>query len=496
MELTFSQQTIRCLTQRQLALPCQEQTAEIQIPETQPELGRIVDSSAMVFVQSKSLEPDGVCVTGAIRACVLYLPPEGGALQSAALSIPFRVAKKLPVPDKSQLFYWGWVSTLEPRFVNSRKLLLRAGLCSELTLYSPAELSIPCLTDPPRSLQCKTETLPLRLPLCAAERELQLADELLLGPDEPGIERLLKWSAEVELSDSSLIGSKAVCKGELRVRCLYETEDGELRVFHGSLPWSQYAELEREAEDGFVSVQPILRRVELETDGEPNSRRLLLNLTAELQIVLRAQVPVCLIRDAYDLSGTLEPVWQNLELQSLLDSAVSEPRLSAQLPPDCARVVDWTLFPAAPEEDGQAELGLNLLYYDAGRELRSDSRRWRLPVCEKAAAAPRGVVTEAPGGAVQGGSLLLPLRAALSWYSDESLQTLAGGSVSPGDGAGEWSLAVARAEGALWEIAKSWGSTVEALQLANELKTESLETAAQLLIPLGAAAQSAKEERE
>lgn len=492
MELIFQEQTVRFLAETVYDGLCQEQTAEMTVPETMPEIARIVDCFGTVTVQNRVVENGSVSVTGGIQAGVLYVPAEDETrLERIDVYLPFTVTKKVPTREDATLFYWGWLRSVEARFINARKILVRAGLCSELTLLSPAELSVSCLGKAPAELACLTHTYPLRLPVCAAEKELQLADELLMLEDGPGADRLLKWTCGVEIEESRVIGEKAVFKGSLRIRVLFSSDSGRLAAWEGTVPFSQYAELDRAVEEGGVSIQPILRHVEIDTDGQLDSRRLLLNVSLTAQITVRADVPVTLTEDAYALRGSFTPSWQTLPLSPLLDSRSLPLTVNLPIPPEAERVLDWTLLPDCPAQSvpGPAapSLRVNLVYFDRDRTLRGKVVQQPVQTDFVRAEGEAGRCVLLPGGgaALRVGSLEIPLRLDCETVRAETWRNLCGGTLEPAQGGDRPSLTVRRVSGPLWEVAKAGGSTVEALMAANHLDTDCLEEERLLLIPAG-----------
>ena len=493
MEIQFQTQTIPYLVRKQYDDLRQELTGELTIGQSLPPLGRVVDCFGLVLVQERTVDSGSVSVTGAIQAGGLYLPEGEEELQRLDLSIPFTVTKKVPTQPGTILFYWGWLRSLEARFVNSRKLLLRASLGSELTLLTPAELKIPQVTDPPAGLALNVQTYPLRLPLCAAEKEVQLADEVLMPEEGPGADRLLKALCSVAVEERRILGDKAVFKGRLVLRVLFQSEDGGLSTWTGSLPFSQYAELDSpREEEGHLDIQPILSHVEIDTDGQPDSRRLLINVTFTAQVILWADVAATLTQDAYYLKGDFAPQWQTLDLCPCLDTLETSQEQSLDLPPEAARALDWTLFsdqtsPVQGAEAAQGSLGVNLLYYDAQGLLQSKllRRELRQPRRSEPSALWQLALLPGPEPKLQGRQLTVPLVIRERYCQSAALRTLAGGTLSPGQAPVGPSLIVKIAQGSLWDLARDNGSTVRAIQEANGLEGETLPGERLLLIPTG-----------
>ena len=495
MEILFQTQTIKYLAEKRFDDLHQEQTGEIAIPETLPALGRVVDCFGTVLVRDRTVDSAGgsVIVTGGIQAGVLYVPEGEEGLERLELWLPFTVTKKVqPQPD-TVLHYWGWLRSIDARFVNDRKLLIRADLASELTLLTPTELELQAVETCPRGLVCRTETYPMRLPLCAAEKEVRIADEVLMAEGSPGMDRLLKAQCAVELGARRVVGERAVFEGVLRLRVLGMTEAGELVTWSGSVPFSQYAELDRSPDDDVhPAIQPILNHVEIDTDGQPDSLRLLVNVSFTAQLVLWGEVPVTLTQDAYYLEGDFEPVWQTVELSPCLDSLETARSESLELPEDAAEVLDWTLCPdrlaAAPGQGtARGSLGVNVLYYDGSRKLQNRQLRQELRVERRAdpSADWRCALGLAAEPRKQGRALVLPLTVRERYCQREALRNLSGGTLTPGSRPEGPSLIVRSVSGDLWEIARDNGSTVRAIRTANELEEACLARERLLLIPTG-----------
>lgn len=504
MEILFHQQKICYLSEKRYDDLHQEQTGEINIPETLPELGRVVDCFGTVLVRERTVDSGSVCVSGGIQCGVLYVPAGEEGLERLELYLPFTVTKKIPTEPGTLLFYWGWLRSVEARFVNDRKLLVRADLASELTLLSPAELILEQPERVPKGLILRTETFPMRLPLCAAEKEVRIADEVLMPEEGKGMDRLLKAQCSVELGERRIVGERAVFSGELRLRVLGLSEAGEPFTWSGAVPFSQYADLDRAyAEDGSLSIQPILNHMEIDTDGQPDSRRLLVNLSFTCQLLLWGELPVTLTRDAYYLEGICKPEWQLCELNPCLDAVRTELDQSIELPAEAAELLDWSCFPdrvSAPRGAAEARgsLGIQLLYYDQEHRVQGRLLRRELRLTRQAEPDTDWRCILLPGTELlgQGRQLTLPLRAEQRWCQSAALRNLRDVELIPQPRENGPSLIVRAGIGELWDLARDNGSTVRAIQTANELEETCLSRERLLLIPTGRGVSLEKEDAE
>ena len=502
MELGFQEQRLSCLTEKRFDDLHQELTGELSIPETLPPLGRVVDCFGTVLVQERRTENGSVTVSGGIQAGVLYVPEGEEPPERLELRLPFKVTKKLALEPGVQLLYRGWIRSMEARFVNSRKLLLRVSLGSQLRLLSPTELRLAQLEQRPRGLVCKTETFPLRLPLCVAEKETQLADEVLMPEEGPGAERLLKAQCGVELREQRILGDKLVFQGSLALRVLFQTEDGALSAWSGAVPFSQYAELDRPLEESCgLSLTPILTRMEIDTDGQPDSHRLLINVSFLTQALVWGDSPVKLTQDAYYLEGSFTPQWESLDLSPCLDRMETDLSQSLELPREAASVLDWTLTTEGilpGQEAAVGALSVNVLYLDEERRLQSRLLRQELRLERQANPEARWECSLRPGTELscQGGRLRIPVTVEQCYCQAAALRNLCGGSLNPEPRPEGPSLLVRGCAGDLWTVAKENGSSLESLRAANGLEGDSLPREQLLLIPVGRGVITVEEGKE
>ena len=94
MDILFHAQSISYLSEKRYDGLRQEQTGEITIPETLPELGRVADCFGAVLVQNRSTDNGSVTVSGGIQVGVLYVPANSEELERLELWLPFTVTKR------------------------------------------------------------------------------------------------------------------------------------------------------------------------------------------------------------------------------------------------------------------------------------------------------------------------------------------------------------------------------------------------------------------
>lgn len=180
---------------------------------------------------------------------------------------------------------------------------------------------------------------------------------------KPPVERLLKCVYALDTAERKTIGNKAVFKGRLTVHILYESPDGSLQRQETELPFSQFAELEQDLDEGDLTVFLALTSAETEPDGQLDCRRLLLSAGILAQCTVCGEQPVELIEDAYCLDAELKPQWETWEMEGILDvQTFRETAQAAGREPASAIADGWVLAgePVRRHENGMAKIELPL----------------------------------------------------------------------------------------------------------------------------------------
>ena len=497
MELKTNEQTVSYL-QRGIPEPVfQELTAEAVVPESLPDLDRILGAWGTVIVQEKRVEEGTLRLSGGVQTSILYLSQEGDSPCQLEAWLPFLIRKPID-GETGCVFVRSWLKSIDARTVNARKALVRANLCFEISVFSPKQLTLISIADPPRQLQQKKSTYPAILPVACEELEFRVQDELPLPQTLPAVERILQWELHPVVTQSRMVGSKAVFQGEIAVFVLYLTQDGSVCSFTGALPYSQYAEMRGEWPDGEIQITPLITMAQLETDGQRESRTLLADLSLLAQVCVLNTIPLTLTEDAYAVGGTLEPSWQELNLQPQLDQRLLTETAKFCIPGKISGNVGISILPDRPTLRRNGEklsistaIGGTILYRDADGQLRGKPIKAEgstvldasegcrcLAYCRVAGPVETTVTTE-------GLQVSVPLEFTLALYQESAWRSLCGGTIQPLPEKKRPSVILRHfSGGALWPLAKQLGAEVEAIQAANQMDDRSVPENEILLIPL------------
>ncbi len=501
MELQFQKYELDHLERVWSHSAAGEQTADVIVPDSFPDVDRIVEAFGVLTLQDVECLTDSVSLSGTVQAGVL-LVGENGEVHSIPVRIPFGVRKELTSAiDRGIPSYHCELRSVDARMVNSRKLLVRIGYQWTFEVYSPCTRSISYLEEPSERLQLRCAEYPMELPTVTGEKQFTVNEELELPENIPAVSELLKWNTRIQLLDQKVVGSKAVFKTELLLHLLYEDPQGKLCTYDWRLPLSQFADLSADAEGGRVHTTLHMTEWDLEADSQVESRRLFLRMGLRACSMVYEVRRVKVIEDAYCTDALMEPQWDQWQYRPLLDTHSLRGTAQWRGEEPLGTVVDlWAWSEAGEPQRKEDTISLKLpvicsiLYYDKDGKLRGKQLRpfmeGEMPLHESGECYLREITcTEiycnGSGGTTE---LRIPVQLRVECYGNQIIRSLSGAELSPmpGNKDRQPSVILRRTDEDedLWAIAKFYRTSPKLIAEANALDNGPIPTGTMLLIPL------------
>lgn len=311
MDLTMGKRTVASFDKVfEYSMP-RDEAGETVVPDTMPDIERILCADGTVVIRSKEAAAGSVSVTAGVAANVLYVPEGGGAVRSLSVSIPVSVTAEAPkVTSESIPVARIDLVSVEARMLNPRKVVVRAGVSVQLVCYDPAETEY---TDAlPEEGCADIETLvsgaEVSHTALVREKTFVVSDEYRLPVGKPPVGELLRSGVFLFTEDVKSVGSKLVVKGAARVQIVYAAaETGEPASAEFETSFSQLLDAERELYDPDASVAMLLTAVYIESAALPGGERgISCELHAVAQVVCTDRTEARFISDCYSNRRKLE----------------------------------------------------------------------------------------------------------------------------------------------------------------------------------------------
>lgn len=500
MELVFQEHQMEYLEQLLYETVTQEETTEMIVPDSFPDVNRVVDSFGTVLIREKEVTPGSVTLSGGVKAGVLFVPEGSQGPQLLEAYLPFTVRKEHDsISQDARVQCMCRIKEIDARMLNSRKVLIRVSLSCRVAAYGKRQALLYDMEQPDESICLKRTTVPMTVAMETGEKTFTINDELDLPEGTPAVDRVLKALYRVELTDQKMIGNKAVFKGNLHIHTMYQGMDGSCNVHEGELPFSQYVEMGRDLDDYDVAIDVGFTGAELEPDGQMECHRLLVAMNLLVQCTVTGTESVTYIEDGYGLTQALEPQWQTEKMTGQLDVEEFRDTLQASLAVPAKSVVDvWAYADDVVQqrngERASLQFGVccNVLYYDENDDLQGKIVRANKTVDMALSSSAFCRPSTQISGAVscKAGSdaeVKCPVVMRAACFAQQEFRGIRGGELQPLTPEPDRPSVILRLVGqeeSLWSVAKSYRTTVSNIMQANDLTAEQLSGQQMLLIPM------------
>lgn len=498
MEIQFQRISRSCLDMALCEVKNTEQTLELRLSDGMPDVGRIVSSWGQCVLRSKEWHSDSVAVTGGITVWVLYAPEDGTEPRVVEGWLPFQLKWDLPQDcPEGKLRIRMLLRFVDARSVSARKMILRAGAAVMAEAFVPVEEDTWSAGDVPEDVQLLKNQYPVRFYKEAGEKTFQLDEDLTLPGSAPQPEKLIYYSMNPEITESKIVDDKVVFRGNAALHLLYRSEEGQIHHWDFPVPFSQYAQLEQgHSADAKADLAMSVTNLELDLDDEGHLR---LKCALAGQYLVDDREILEIIEDAYSPQREVDMDQKEGMLPVVLENRTEAIHPEQTIQAEANLAADIRFLPDFPRQypgkDGvrMEQPGMfQVLYYGDNGTLHGATARWegqqdisadrnsKLTVVPTAVSEPQ--VTLGDGSIAV--KTQLPLR--ITAVTRQTIPMVTGlrlEEVREPD-PGRPSLILYRAGyGNLWQIAKENGSTVEAIEKANNLQ-EAPEAGKMLLIPV------------
>jgi len=493
MELAFQTSPLHYLRCILRETRFQEETAEIIVPDSYPDILSIVDCGANVILRGKDCRDGSVTISGGVKGVILYTPEDSTYPRMLEVYLPFSVRFEAPeLSDRSGVSTSLRVRSVDARMINSRKAMLRVNLGCEITAYEDGTDQLYQLQARPDHLQVKEAAYEICLPLEQTERAFSISDELRITEHHPPIAQVYKLSCHPELTEHRLVGNKAVFKGIMNCKCLYRAENDSLYLYQQQIPFSQYCELQRDYDEETVESCLLITGYDLEDT--------VLTIHMLAQCTVFGKKTMNILEDAYSTKGVLDAQWKEYAAESCLDRQNQILQLRGHITGTMRDLLDTDVYwdyPTMHREGDRCRLSVpvsvRVLGYDDAGELCCITEKLEASQelalsehadCRASVDSLRDLYATVTS---DGAEVRCGLLVQTTCVSSQKLRTLCGGTMEEDTSAHVPSVIIRLAEKdtSVWELGKAYRAGTENIKAANHLEGEYLPEDTVVLLPIG-----------
>lgn len=497
LELQFDKTMLPCLQSVLRQAQTQEVTQEVRLPEGMPDIGRVVSCWAQPVIRGKEWRSDRIGVNGGVMTWVLYASEEGEP-QAVAAWIPYQMKWDIPeTRHDGVIMTQSFLRSVDARSLSARKLIVRANVGVVVDAMVPGEAELFTPPELPTDVQICKQNYNMLVPREAGEKAFQMEETLNIPASIPMPEQMIYYTVWPEVKDWKLMTDKMVFRGSVAVHILYRGQDEQVHTWDQEIPFSQYADLDMEYDsDAVAELFPMVTNLELDLLPEGQ-----VSLKAGLsgQYVIYDKPKVEVVTDAYSPTRQVNVQMSELTLPGIQRMENQVLQVEQTMESDALGVMDLAFYPDYPQQISEPS-GMQvqipgiftLLFRGADATLQSTNAYWEETMDLDIGSSDIAYTVIAPSGKTMAtlGSNGVSMQADLLVRTNVEnrrglpmVTALELGEKKEPDPSRPSLILRKAGNNSLWQIAKETGSTVEQIQVANQL-TQDPEPDRILLVPV------------
>lgn len=261
---------------------------DVLLPDVNADVEKILRCEVTPALLSAGTNGERLQLDGIAVAQVYYVDAQG-CLRRAEFKIPYtktlelRGAAQTPLISVTQN-----VDYFNCRCVNSRRLDMRGAVSIQARVTSQTQEQVLC-TAQGGGIQLRREPLENTVVL-GGTRSLTVREELELGHGKAPVGAIVRCDASVRVLDYKAISNKLVTKGELSLHLLYSVQDDDqkLETMEYTLPVSQVIDIDGVDEGCSCSVWYDVISTDVQPQRNQNGEKCVFSVEASLNACARA----------------------------------------------------------------------------------------------------------------------------------------------------------------------------------------------------------------
>lgn len=206
-----------------------EVAIEAVVPDTMPDIERILFTQGELVIRSKEVTIEGVAVTANLLSTVFYVPESGRGLLYLNTTIPVNISiDASDITDEDDIVAMLKIRSIEARMLNPRKVLVRANLKAEVEVYERKSQTV-CegLVEENEDIELDIKTSLQTKVVSVKEKTFVLTDEFYTATAKPEILEIMGTKVDLICDEVKTVGRKIVVNGRAVLKLIYKYDETE-----------------------------------------------------------------------------------------------------------------------------------------------------------------------------------------------------------------------------------------------------------------------------
>ena len=356
-------------------------SAESVVPDTLPDVASILFSDAQVCIRSGSPSEGSAVLEGTIYGTVVYLPEGSGAPQRLNITLPLTMtARSDRIEDACRLVFSADPVGAEARALNTRKISFRVEVSATVRVCKPGSIDLTADIGDLVSLESLPGEADFGFIRDIGEKAFTVADDVDLSTP---IEQILWYQTNLFAENTKKLGGRLILQGGVELQLMYLPPDSDEPCFERfRIPFSQLMDsIDEEATISVVELRTVSSFVEI-LPGLNKSESVSIELQLSAQILYVCEQKLSYISDAYSLRCPILTVCDTLDAAAPYSMTAEKASVSEliKLPEPVREIISvWVrMTPCVMSDEGVKTTACVCILYRTETALRSVTKK--LPV--------------------------------------------------------------------------------------------------------------------
>lgn len=296
---------------------------DINVPDVKPDVGRMIQKKGEVQLDQVQIAEGHAFIRGNLSVFLLYVgDSEERRIHSLVGHLPIEETLNLNGLENGDKVRLKWdIEDLSLKLINSRKLNIKALITFIATVDEAKAIQLPIGLEEEEISQ-KRQNINLMGLAVHKKDTMRVKEEIALASNKPNIYEMLWDTIEVRGLDIRAVDDKIMVKGELFIFVLYSGNDdnNSLQWLEHSVPFAQDVECMGCTMDMIPNIEVNVTqgelKVNLDTDGE--ERLIGIDVVLEMDMKIYEEEEISLLLDVYTPLKECVPVREKQTMESLL----------------------------------------------------------------------------------------------------------------------------------------------------------------------------------
>ncbi len=276
------------------------------VPDIKPDILSIVSTNGNICIFKKEIQDGKVKIDGSINIYVIYIADdEKSSMRALNTSIDFsKTIDMREVKSDMQIECKKELQNIECKILNGRKINLRANVQMILTAYSNENIEYIDNMENQGDMQLLNQSIAINSLLGSGSTKVYAKDTISID-NVDNLSEVMKVTLSLENRENKISYNKVLTKADAVFKLMYLTDDGRINTVCGTVPVMGFIDIQDVSEENICDVSYELKNIVIKPNNvEEHS----IHVEAEIEIfcsVFKRQ-EINMIQDLYSRTRELQ----------------------------------------------------------------------------------------------------------------------------------------------------------------------------------------------